>query len=131
MQQASDMVKFRMVWWFKHHGAGSKEPINMLLLNISELCIDSKKSKFQRSEAWIPPLNSDLKFNVDGSSLGNPGPAGIGGVLRDSMRKVLCMFSFFVGSQDSNSAELMAIHKAVVLYCSSPACLGRFVDVIT
>ena len=31
----------------------------------------------------------NLKFNVDGSARGNPGPAGIRGVLRDSKGKVL------------------------------------------
>ena len=31
-------------------------------------------------------------FNVDGSSKGKPGPVGMGGVLRDSNGKVLCMF---------------------------------------
>ncbi|KAK1549737.1 hypothetical protein Q3G72_006906 [Acer saccharum] len=74
-------------------------------------------------------MNSDLKFNVDGSALGKPGPARIGGVLRDSKGKVLCMFSFYVGVQDSNTAELMAIHKAVDLYCSSITCMGRNLEI--
>lgn len=30
----------------------------------------------------------NLKFNVDGSARGNPGPAGIRGVLRDSKGKL-------------------------------------------
>ncbi|KAK2653294.1 hypothetical protein Ddye_013150 [Dipteronia dyeriana] len=42
---------------------------------------------------------------------GMPGPAGIGGILRNSPGKFLCLFSFFVGMQDSNTAELLAIQK--------------------
>ena len=33
---------------------------------------------------WSPPEAGTLKINTDGSSRGNPGPAGIGGVGRDS-----------------------------------------------
>ncbi|KAK3221705.1 hypothetical protein Dsin_008730 [Dipteronia sinensis] len=35
------------------------------------------------------------------------------------------MFSLYVGIQDSNTAELLAIHKAVELCCSVSACVGR------
>ncbi|KAK2635640.1 hypothetical protein Ddye_030432 [Dipteronia dyeriana] len=62
----------------------------------------------------------------DGSVLGNPGPAGIGGVLRDCDGKVLCMFSCYVRIHDSNSAELIAIHKACALCVISPS----FVNII-
>ncbi|KAK3199049.1 hypothetical protein Dsin_022464 [Dipteronia sinensis] len=43
------------------------------------------------------------------------GMAGIGGVLRDSKGKVVCLFSLGVGITDSNSAEILAIKKAVEL----------------
>ncbi|KAG2717585.1 hypothetical protein I3760_03G182300 [Carya illinoinensis] len=33
--------------------------------------------------AWRPPNRGRIKLNVDGSSCGNPGPAGGGGILRD------------------------------------------------
>ncbi|KAK3207008.1 hypothetical protein Dsin_021054 [Dipteronia sinensis] len=35
------------------------------------------------------------------------------------------MFSFFVGVQDSNRAEVLVVHKAVDLFCSSPLYVGR------
>ncbi|KAK2653410.1 hypothetical protein Ddye_013266 [Dipteronia dyeriana] len=54
----------------------------------------------------------------DGSARGKPGPSGIGGVLRNSNSRTLCLFSLFVGSLDSNSTKIMAIHKALV-FCVS------------
>ena len=50
---------------------------------------------------------------------GNLGPAGIGGVLRDSSGKVLCFFSVFCGLQDSIMAETLAIHKACEILVSN------------
>ena len=52
-----------------------------------------------------------LEWNVDGSSLGKPGPAGIGGVLSDHNRMVLGLFSIPAGVKDSNEAELLAMLK--------------------
>lgn len=60
-----------------------------------------------------------LKWNVDGSSLGKPGPSGIGGVLRNHHGHVLGMFSVPVGILDSNFAELRAIVKAIDLSASN------------
>ena len=64
-------------------------------------------------------------FNVDGFARGKPGPAGIGGVLRDSRGKVLCVFSLFVSVRDSNEARLMAIGKATDLCSANPLMHGR------
>lgn len=57
---------------------------------------------------WSPPPPNVLKWNVDGSSKGKPGEAGIGGVLRDGQGVVIAMFSAHVGIKDSNEAEFMA-----------------------
>nr|GEV12617.1 cysteine-rich receptor-like protein kinase [Tanacetum cinerariifolium] len=43
---------------------------------------------------------------------GKPGPAGIGGVLRNNCGVVLALFSISVGVLDSNVAEVMAIKEA-------------------
>ncbi|KAJ1375953.1 Ribonuclease H domain [Sesbania bispinosa] len=34
--------------------------------------------------AWVPPPHMTIALNTDGSSFGNPGEAGIGGVFRDA-----------------------------------------------
>ncbi|XVF66494.1 hypothetical protein PTKIN_Ptkin10aG0040200 [Pterospermum kingtungense] len=35
------------------------------------------------SMVWKEPPQGYVKFNVDGSTIGKPGPAGIRGILRD------------------------------------------------
>ena len=70
-------------------------------------------------------------FNVDGSSRGKPGPTGMGGVLRDSKGKVICLFSEFLGILDSNAAEVMAIRKAVALCFSNPNLQNRDITVVS
>ena len=51
-----------------------------------------------------PNTNPQSYPHQDGSSRGNPGPAGMGGVLRDSKGKILCLYSEYVGIADSNAA---------------------------
>ncbi|KAK2642953.1 hypothetical protein Ddye_024716 [Dipteronia dyeriana] len=69
---------------------------------------------------WIPPATNLLKFNVDGSVMSSPGFAGICGVLRNHLGKVLCFFSSYVGVQDVISAEILAIARACDLFGSRP-----------
>ncbi|KAK2644270.1 hypothetical protein Ddye_019465 [Dipteronia dyeriana] len=126
--QAIDMVKFQVAWWFKHHSKGSKETLTDMLLNIKELCVDGKSIKKIRRADWIPPTNSDFKFNEDGSILGNLGPVGIGGVLRNCDGKLLCMFSCYIGI---NSAELVAIHKACALCVFTPSFVNRNIEIVS
>ncbi|KAK2635226.1 hypothetical protein Ddye_030018 [Dipteronia dyeriana] len=115
VDQASDMVKFSVAWWFKHHSKGSTMPISTMLLNVKDNFCDSKPFKNCKEVARISLADSALKFNVDGWARENLGNAGIGGVLRDNSGKVLGWFSSFVNVKDSNMAELLAIHKAVSL----------------
>ncbi|KAK3204439.1 hypothetical protein Dsin_018485 [Dipteronia sinensis] len=88
-------------------------------------------SKRNTVEDWIPPNVNGLKFNVDGLARGNPGPAGIGGVLKDNKGKVVCLFSLFVGIRDSNEAELRAIEKAAQLCASNSAMVGRDITIVS
>ena len=60
-------------------------------------------------------MNNDLFFNVDGLARGNPGPAGIGGVLIDASGRTLCLFSYSIGIADSTLAKILSIHRAVML----------------
>ncbi|KAK2654785.1 hypothetical protein Ddye_014641 [Dipteronia dyeriana] len=89
VSQAADLVKYRIVWWFKNLGKGSNESIDSLLRNIKDICVDSFKVKKLKIVDWIPPFIDNLKFNVDGSSEGKSWPSGIGGALRDSNGKAL------------------------------------------
>ena len=75
---ACDTIQFRVAWWFKHFGNGSKDPVTLLMLNIPELCRDPVKSKVSRAGSWRAPGVGTFKFNVDGSVAGQTGMAGIG-----------------------------------------------------
>ncbi|KAK2659387.1 hypothetical protein Ddye_005920 [Dipteronia dyeriana] len=79
-----DSVKFRVTWWFKNFSSGSDVAVTLLMLDLKERCIDKTTVKVPSSIVWSPPVDEDLLFNVDGSTRGSPGMAGVGGVLRDS-----------------------------------------------
>ena len=64
--------------------------------------------------SWCPPPSGFMKFNVDGSVRGKPGPSGIGGVLRYELGMVKDIFSKAVGAMDSNQAQLLAILEAFI-----------------
>ncbi|KAK0598706.1 hypothetical protein LWI29_037228 [Acer saccharum] len=127
----TDLAKFRVAWWYKHYGKGSSESITSILLNLKDVCIDQVLKKNHNSDNWIPPAVGALKFNVDGSARGKPGAAGVGGVLRDSNGNVLCKFSAHIGVQDSNAAEITAIHKACSLCVSNAALLGKDIVIVS
>ncbi|KAK3213218.1 hypothetical protein Dsin_017924 [Dipteronia sinensis] len=130
-EQTVDMVKFRIVWWFKHHGKGSKDATTAILLNLKDRCEKVKPMKRINVETWIPPIMDMLKFNVDGSARGSPSPPGIKGVLRDSQGRVLCLFSFHIGKQYSNTVEIRAIRKAVEICASNNDLIGRNIIIIS
>ncbi|MCH93148.1 N-terminal acetyltransferase complex ARD1 subunit-like protein [Trifolium medium] len=55
------------------------------------------------------PAQNEWKWNVDGSSKGKPGAAGIGGVLRNDRGDIVAQFAASIGVRDSNEAEFLAI----------------------
>ncbi|XP_059066340.1 uncharacterized protein LOC131061549 [Cryptomeria japonica] len=71
------------------------------------------KHRVQRMGKWLPPPAGFLKINTDGSSRGNPGPTGIGGIGRDSSRSVVFIFSANEGVQTVNRMEGLAILYAL------------------
>ncbi|KAK4383132.1 hypothetical protein Sango_2806500 [Sesamum angolense] len=52
-----------------------------------------------------------FKLNTDGSSLGNPGLAGAGGIIRDSAGHVHLAYQFALGTGTSVLAELTAVWR--------------------
>ena len=77
------------------------------------------RERVARDGFWCPPALGELKINTDGSSRGNPGHAGVGGIGRDSLGVVVFFFSMYRGLHTNNlmeaSAILMAIERAVGL----------------
>ncbi|KAK3189921.1 hypothetical protein Dsin_029482 [Dipteronia sinensis] len=103
-----------------------KEGILMIMGNV-----EARPRKCRVSEVWCPPSYGVFKFNVDGSVRGSLGMAGMGGVLRDSAGKVVCLFSIFLGIQDVNAIEIMAIGKACELISTDSNFVGRPIFIIS
>jgi len=64
---------------------------------------------------WYPPPEGCIKVNVDGSSFGNPGNAGFGGLLRNDIGVLLHGFSGSCGRASNLLAELSAIWRGLYL----------------
>ena len=64
---------------------------------------------------WVPPSEGAVKLNVDGSSRGNPGRAGCGGLLRDENGSCIAGFVSHIGIAGSLLAELIAIRHGLLL----------------
>ncbi|GMI64458.1 hypothetical protein HRI_000115100 [Hibiscus trionum] len=77
----------------------------------------------------MPPPPGALKFNVDASSQGSAGLAGIGGILRDDKGTVLGKFSKCIGRSDPTRAELMAIWEAGIFLSKSKWGDGRSITI--
>ena len=64
----------------------------------------------QSQENWDrPPPQAIFKLNFDGEAKGNPGPAGIGGAIRDSRGGILRIFWGSIGDNTNNVTELKAL----------------------
>lgn len=68
-----------------------------------------------RMVKWHPPPPNSIKINVDGSSYGNPGRAGFGGLLRNSVGEWLIGYSGCCGIATNINAELQAIEHGLRL----------------
>ncbi|KAF2316185.1 hypothetical protein GH714_041526 [Hevea brasiliensis] len=62
---------------------------------------------------WKTPPTNVLKWNIDGSSVGQLGESGIRGVLRDYGGNIKCLFSCPNRELSSNQAESKAMIKAL------------------
>ena len=62
---------------------------------------------------WYPTPFPYLKLNTDGSALGNPGPTGVGGVLRDHRGQWISGFSLRGGFATNNMAELATVRQGL------------------
>ncbi len=58
--------------------------------------------------------NLALVINIDGASSGNPGPSGIGVIIKDaSDGQVVCEFSEYHGEMTNNAVEYRALIRAL------------------
>ncbi len=57
--------------------------------------------------------DAPLLIFIDGASLGNPGPSGIGVIITDKTRAVLKHTSRYIGTKTNNQAEYIALITAL------------------
>ncbi|XWS10702.1 hypothetical protein CRYUN_Cryun38cG0020200 [Craigia yunnanensis] len=81
--QLIDIAKLRSVEWFKAKWPSNADLVQDFFRFPSDVAAPSKGLGMMIARKWSKPFPDSLKFNVDGSALGKPGAAGIGGVLRD------------------------------------------------
>ena len=62
---------------------------------------------------WVPPPRGCLKLNFDGSSKGNPGPAGFGGIITGDEGQIIMVYSGPMGTTTSNEAEVTGLLEGV------------------
>ena len=74
--------------------------------------LDEGKFSAHRATSTKEFLMSDLVAYVDGGSLGNPGPSGIGVVI-DGCASGPIRIAKWIGHQDNNVAEYMALLEAL------------------
>jgi ribonuclease HI len=58
-------------------------------------------------------MKNDLIVFTDGGARGNPGPAAVGYVIKNSLGRILCQQSMFVGQTTNNVAEYRAVIEAL------------------
>lgn len=66
--------------------------------------------------SWKPPKENWWKLNTDGSSKGNPGLAGGGGVIRDSLGRWCSGFVINIGICSAADAELWQSYRGSLLH---------------
>lgn len=116
MIQETVLAKSEIVLPLKRDDAAMVDRIGLKGISPVSPCVRrgrKTKQKVQRMGKWMAPPAGTLKINTDGSSRGNPGPAGIGGIGRDSSGLVVFIFSVSKGMQTINSMEGLAILYAL------------------
>ncbi|XP_077249384.1 uncharacterized protein LOC143888881 [Tasmannia lanceolata] len=106
-----------MISWYK---AKVKSPYSAgdMLRNWNRI-ISERPLRKSISPRWIAPPAGWFKLNFDGSSFGNPRPAGIGRVLRNELGDEIMSFSIPIGVSDANSAEARALLFGLKWYAAN------------
>lgn len=91
----------------------SLNQITCLHMDIVKAFGTNIQTKQPRLVQWHTPPEAYIKLNVDGSSLGNPGRSGFGGILRDMNGEWVSGFSGFCGYTTNINAELLAIYHGL------------------
>ncbi|XVE68928.1 hypothetical protein DITRI_Ditri09bG0109300 [Diplodiscus trichospermus] len=100
-----DSIWLRVSCWCKAKRPAIHECVLDIYRRPNSVKIPSNPKAIRVGGDWLRPQQAFVKFNVDGSSLGKPGQAGIGGILREHTAKWLIVFSTAIGIYDSNACS--------------------------
>ncbi|OMO98831.1 reverse transcriptase [Corchorus capsularis] len=117
--QLFDIIKLRLMWWAKAAWPNDVDNATDFFRFPNIVCISKRNMVVPRCVSWKCPAVGFMKFNVDEAARGKPGPAGIGGLMRDDTGKVWMEFSKSIGVTESNEAEICAIREAILMFCAS------------
>ena len=119
LRQLINTIKLRIAFWFKAKWPECEDSLMDVVRFPNVIKAPLKVKSAKEVILWKNPLLDSLKFNVDGSYKGKPGPASIDDMLKDSMTAIKIVFSKAIGVADSNITELLAEHEAMRIYLSS------------
>ncbi|XVF31120.1 hypothetical protein REPUB_Repub16aG0118300 [Reevesia pubescens] len=112
----------RLALWSKAKWPDSVSSFEDIFSSPISFVLPCKVKRKTLATKWDAPSKCFLKFNVDGYSKGNLGPAGVGGVLRDEEGSVKILFSKAVGVVDSITTEILAIKEAFLIFFCVKIC---------
>ena len=113
------LVKLRSLFWIKALRKADLILEDKFWSDPSSCLLRGMIKRTRICTEWNHPLDNCLKFNVDGSAYGKPGPAGCGGILRNERGRILALFSGPLGILESNIAEVMAIKVVLGMFVRS------------
>jgi len=67
----------------------------------------------QSCAVFRKPPEGFIKLNCDGAAKGNPGPAGFGGIFRNTEGATQWIYAEHGGTMSNNEAEFMAVHQGL------------------
>ncbi|XP_019106119.1 uncharacterized protein LOC109135461 [Beta vulgaris subsp. vulgaris] len=117
LKDIKDMILLRLGWWIS--GWSDKFPYSPIEVQRNPSCLlwdetsGSLKSRVVAVESWQPRGVSSVKWNVDASFNPLAPCSAIGGVLRNHHGNFMCVFSSPIPSMEINSAEILAIDRAI------------------
>ena len=117
--QLLDIIKVRLAHWCHGKWPSILASVNDFILNPASISANDILPTPSRSATWICPPLGLMRLNVDGSAMGKPGAAALGGVLCDHVGAFKGVFSKSIGIEDSNFVEFMAIKEGLSLFSSS------------
>ncbi|GLT74599.1 hypothetical protein SLA2020_463870 [Shorea laevis] len=79
----------------------------------------ANSTRIPRLLGWNPPPPNWIKINTDGFVMGDPGPAGYGGLLRESQGQWTMGFIKNIGDTTALANELWAIRDDLIYCCQS------------